>query len=40
MNLTIWAEVITAALALGAILWIAVSRLAQRLNADVEPRKG
>jgi hypothetical protein len=27
MNLTIWTEVVTAALALGAVLWIAVSRL-------------
>jgi hypothetical protein len=27
MNLTIWAEVVTAALALGAVLWIAMSRL-------------
>jgi hypothetical protein len=34
MNLTIWAEVVTAALALGTVLWIAMSRLAQRLNAN------
>ena len=33
MNLTIWTEVVTAALALGAVLWIAASRLVQRLNA-------
>jgi len=34
MNLTIWAEVVTAALALGAVLRIAASRFAQRLNAS------
>lgn len=34
MNLTIWAEVVAAALALGAVLWIAASRLLRRSNAS------
>ena len=33
MNLTIWTEVATAALALGAVLWIAASLVLQRLNS-------
>jgi len=33
MNLTIWTEVVMAALALGAVLWIAASRVLQCLNA-------
>ena len=34
MNLTIWTEVVAAALALGAVLWIAASRLLRRSNAS------
>jgi len=33
MNFTIWTEVVTASLALGAVLWLAASHLLRRLNA-------
>jgi len=33
MNLTIWAEVSAAALALGVVLWLAVCRLVPRVKA-------
>ena len=32
MNLTIWIEVLTAALALGAVLWLAASRLRRKVE--------
>ena len=34
MNLTIWTEVVTAALALGAVLWIAARRVVQAEYVD------